>query len=214
MATELLARALEGGGGLLVVEGQAGTGKTRLLAELTAAARERDAAILTARGGELELDVTYGIARQLFERRLHEASAEERERLLAGAARLAQAAVGSDADVVFSPETGVDHGLYWLVANLEAEGPLVLVIDDAQWADVASARFLLYLARRVDSLRVLLMLGIRTGEEPADPGLIHHLRAHDREDGRDPPAPDVPQAQHHVTAPAAAGAQGLTSLGA
>ncbi|HEY6887516.1 MAG TPA: AAA family ATPase, partial [Solirubrobacter sp.] len=177
IATELLERALGGGGGLLVVEGQAGTGKTRLLAELTAAARERGAAILTARGGELELDVTYGIARQLFERRLHDASAEERERLLAGAARLAQAAVGSDADVVFSPETGVDHGLYWLVANLEAEGPLVLVIDDAQWADVASARFLLYLARRVDSLRVLLMLGIRTGEEPADPGLIHHLRA-------------------------------------
>src|SRR5689334_13434970 len=102
-ADELLEKAIGGEGGLLVVEGVAGTGKTRLLAELTARARERGASVLSARGGELELDVSYGIARQLFERLLHDSGQAERERLLSGAARLAQAVVGPDAGVVFSP---------------------------------------------------------------------------------------------------------------
>ncbi|MBE1549968.1 DNA-binding CsgD family transcriptional regulator [Mycobacterium sp. OAS707] len=173
----LIRQALEGVGNLLIVEGLAGTGKTRLLTELVAIARAQPMAILTAAGGELEMDVTYGIARQLFERRLHDAPAAERHRLLSGAAKLAQAAVVPDTDVEFSPATGVDHGLYWLVANIESDGPLVLVVDDAQWADAESLRFLLYLARRVGSLRVLIVVAIRTGELPADPALIRHLRA-------------------------------------
>ncbi|OBK52831.1 LuxR family transcriptional regulator [Mycobacterium sp. 1081908.1] len=175
--TDLLARALNGAGGLLVVEGRAGTGKTRLLSEIRARARERSMTILTAAGGELETDVTYGIARQLFERRLHDAPAEERCRLLSGAANLAQAAITAETDVVFSPSTGVDHGLYWLVANIEAGAPLVVIVDDAQWADAQSLRFLLYLARRADALRVLIVVAIRSGEAPADHTLIRHLRA-------------------------------------
>ncbi|WP_028062815.1 helix-turn-helix transcriptional regulator [Solirubrobacter soli] len=176
----LLERATGGEGALLVIEGVAGTGKTRLLSELTGRARRQGTTVLTARGGELELDVSYGIARQLFERLLHDSGPAERERLLSGAARLAQAVVGPDAGVVFSPQTGVDHGLYWLVANLETDAPLLLVVDDVQWADAASVRFLLYLARRLEALRVLLALGLRTGEASPDPALIAHLRTEAR----------------------------------
>ena len=45
---------------------------------------------------------------------------------------------------------GVVHGLYALTAALAARAPRALLVDDAQWADAASVRFLLYLARRAD----------------------------------------------------------------
>jgi hypothetical protein len=50
-----------------------------------------------------------------------------------------------------SPEAGfaITHGLYWLALRLAQSGPLLLVIDDAHWADDASLRFLSYLLGRV-----------------------------------------------------------------
>ena len=59
------------------------------------------------------------------------------------------------------------HGLYWLVAALaEAAEPLLLVIDDAHWADAPSLRFVDFLARRVPELAVLVVVGLR----PREPG--------------------------------------------
>ena len=58
------------------------------------------------------------------------------------------------------------HGLYWLTANLAAERPAVLVIDDLHWSDPASASWLVYLARRIEGLPVALLLGAR----PVEPG--------------------------------------------
>ena len=59
------------------------------------------------------------------------------------------------------------HGLYWLVSGLAERAPIALLMDDAQWLDAASARFLLYLARRVESLPVLLVIATRQGQSPA-----------------------------------------------
>ena len=55
------------------------------------------------------------------------------------------------------------HGLYWLTADV-ARKPTVVIVDDAQWCDLESLRFLGYLQRRLDDLPVLLVLGVRTGE--------------------------------------------------
>ena len=69
------------------------------------------------------------------------------------------------------------HGLYWLVANLADRRPLLLILDDAHWIDPASARFLLYLARRIESLPVCLLAAARPGEG-ADPiGVVPALSA-------------------------------------
>jgi len=96
--------------------------------------------------------------RQLLERRLHEATAQERAALLGGAAQLAAPAVGmageedppaGGGDVSFA----VAHGLYWLVSNLAERAPLMISVDDAHWADAPSLRFLLYLVARLEGIR-------------------------------------------------------------
>ena len=44
------------------------------------------------------------------------------------------------------------HGLYWLTVNLTSDGPLLLSIDDVQWCDRGSLRFLAYLVKRIEGL--------------------------------------------------------------
>jgi hypothetical protein len=62
----------------------------------------------------------------------------------------------------------VSHGRYWLVCNLADTGPLLLGVDDAQWCDRGSARFLSYLGRRLEELPVLLIVAVRSGEPGTD----------------------------------------------
>src|SRR4051794_33375001 len=69
-------------GQLIIIEGPAGIGKTRLLAEACLLARRRKFRVFTARGGELEHGFAYGVVRQLFESPLAEADADERHAML------------------------------------------------------------------------------------------------------------------------------------
>ena len=64
---------------------------------------------------------------------------------------------GSDADTGY----GILHGIYWLVANLAQDGPLLLAVDDAQWADEASLRFLAHLVPRIDAMPAMLAIASR-----------------------------------------------------
>jgi hypothetical protein len=67
-ALEALADAARAGGGrFIVIEGGAGIGKTRLLAEARAIAGSAGMRVLAARGGELEGEFAYGIVRELFD---------------------------------------------------------------------------------------------------------------------------------------------------
>jgi DNA-binding CsgD family transcriptional regulator len=172
-----LRRAGEGQGGALAVEGPAGIGKTVLLAAAREVAEGEGFRVLRARGAELERGFAFGVVRQLVEPVLAEASVEERASLLDGAPGLAARLLGlPGADdrggvavaVAPDPSFAVLHGLYWLCANLAAERPLALVVDDAHWADTASLRFLAFLLPRLEELRVAVLLAARPGE--AGPG--------------------------------------------
>ena len=158
-----------GGGALLAIEGEAGIGKTRLLAlarELAGDTFE----VLRARGAELEQQLAYGVCTQLFERRLQAMSSGERERALAGAAVHAQAALGFG-EGSESPNVEL-HGLYWLAANLAGERPLLLLVDDLHWGDEPSLRWLHYVAGRLDGLRVLVVVASRPSDRPLVAALL------------------------------------------
>src|SRR3954454_2632163 len=62
-----LSAAASGAGGLILIEGEPGIGKTALLEHAHAMARERGIEVHAARGGELERELTLGVARQLLE---------------------------------------------------------------------------------------------------------------------------------------------------
>ena len=164
-------------GGVLVIEGGAGIGKTALVDAACLRAGERDLAVLRARGAELEAGFGFGVVRQLFERRLAAASPEERELLLAGPAEAAWTLLGAPsaaepADTSFA----VLHGLYWLVANLAAVQPVVVAVDDAHWADRASLRWLAYLAPRAGDLGMSLLVALRPADPAADAAALLAVR--------------------------------------
>jgi predicted ATPase len=173
----LTADAARGRGAAVVVEGPAGIGKTSLLeAEVRLAGAAR-LDVLTARGGELERDFAYGVVRQLLERHLGHASRQQRERWLEGAAALAGPVLGMTPEqhVGDDPTGAALHGLYWLTANISAEAPLLLAVDDLHWVDSASLRFLAYLARRVGELPILLLAASRPPVESHAPELVAAL---------------------------------------
>jgi DNA-binding CsgD family transcriptional regulator/tetratricopeptide (TPR) repeat protein len=165
---ELVGGARAGQGGLWLLTGPAGIGKTALCGFAVARAEDYGMRVLSARGGELEAGFSFGVVRQLYEPLLASASREAREAMLSGAARRALIAlegVGADRAAGETNSFAVIHGLYWLVVNAGGIEPLLVVVDDMQWADRASIRALLYLADRLEGLPVALLVGWRT-EEP------------------------------------------------
>src|SRR6516164_10257517 len=161
----LLTATRAGRGGVLLITGPAGIGKTVLLGAARERAGQAGMRVLAGRGGELESGFSFGVARQLFEPLLAGAGAAEREALLAGAARRALIALEGQADAAqldgSEPPFGVMHGLYWLAVNASGAGPVLVGVDDLHWAEQASVRFLLYLADRLSGLPVALVLSWR-----------------------------------------------------
>jgi DNA-binding SARP family transcriptional activator len=140
----------------LLVEGPAGIGKTRLLAELDRQAVERGIRVLVARGSPLEQSYGYGVVRQLLEPAISDG-------LLCGAAAPARA-VFDLASEHGEGSLAVLHALYSVTAQLAAETPLLLSVDNLQWADGPSLRYLAYLARRMAGMPAMVAATMRTGE--------------------------------------------------
>ena len=166
-------------GGVLVVEGGAGIGKTSLLDAACRRAGELGYETLRARGSELESEFAFGVVRQLFERRLISADPNEREELLEGPASAVRSLLSGDKTEVHAHDTSfaVLHGLYWLVANLTVHRPLLVAIDDAHWADELSRRWLAYLAPRLEGLASAVLVTLRPSELVSKEAALLALRA-------------------------------------
>ena len=159
---ELCERTSGGAGGVVTVLGEPGIGKSALLGAAAALGARHGLRTLSARAAEIEQGYAFGLVRQLLEPILLDGGGE----LLVGqAARAAH---------VFAPPAGPPRadgdlatlqGLYSLLAALARERPLLLGLDDLQWADAPSLRFLLFLARRVESSPILLAAALRSGAE-------------------------------------------------
>lgn len=164
---QALADALAGQGSVVAIEGPPGIGKSRLVASAVELARARDMYTLSVRATELERSYPYGIVRQTADSVTLDKSDEERSALFTGAAKLALPILDpASAEEIDSPELMYQrlHGLYWVTANLAREQPLLITIDDAQWADEASMAAQRFLSLRIADLPMVLVLGVRTVE--------------------------------------------------
>jgi DNA-binding CsgD family transcriptional regulator len=158
----------DGAGAVVVVEGPAGIGKSELLVAARAAAQARGFGVLGARASELEQEIAFGVARQIFEPILHPESSPERRRLLKGVAHVGARALGIGAGDPPADRFAAVHGLFWLSANRAEYGPVLVLVDDVQWADEPSLAWLGYLARRVGDLPLGLLVGLRSGDPGAN----------------------------------------------
>jgi DNA-binding CsgD family transcriptional regulator len=174
----VLADVLAREGRFAAIEGPAGIGKTSLLREARERASGAGVTVVSARGTELERPYSYGVVRQLFEATVSQGGDDGRGALLQGAAARAArlfdpgdlAAAPADEDGAFA----LLHGLYWLTLNLAERGPLLVAVDDLQWADEPSLRWLGYLARRLEGAPVGVIATVRPLEDE-DPALAELL---------------------------------------
>ena len=171
---DAVARAAEGRGALVVLEAAAGLGKTALLDHAGLLAADAGWEVRRAAPGPLERHFPFGVVRALLEAPLRDAS--DPERLLEGAAGpAARLLLGGAAPEGGEATMTVAHSVFWLCAALAATRPLVLLVDDAQWADRASLEVLSYLARRISELPVVIAVGARAGDPDAPADLLSLL---------------------------------------
>ncbi|MEA2374483.1 MAG: hypothetical protein QOD53_946, partial [Thermoleophilaceae bacterium] len=174
-------RARSGTGSVVLLEGHAGIGKTRLVAASAELARSAGLEVLSARGSELEAEFSFGVVLQLFERALRGLDAGERRSVFAGAANLAEPLLAGHEGPLTDGRGDVFtifHGLFWVAANLCERVPLALLIDDAHWADPPSLSFVEYVAHRIEGLPLVVVLAARPSEPNAAGDLLLRLASH------------------------------------
>lgn len=182
-----LERAREGSGTLVVVEGPAGAGKTRLLGEAVQRARQLGLRCLQGRGAELERDMAFGVARQALAPALWELPAGERRALLGGLAAGAGPLLGEGSSPPGSApadQPALVDALYWFVYALTngTPGPVrpcgaLIAVDDAQWSDAATLRVLVRLTTGLEGLPVAIVVAVRS-EELGRERAMTRLRSH------------------------------------
>ena len=177
---QVLASASDGEARIVVLSGEAGVGKTRLVDELEALARERGFTVLHGEtvefGGEgFPYAPLVAALRDLptawLAGALHELDPERRDAL---ATLLPRISVESPARG-FSSRNGqgrLCELVLYLLGQLAADTPVLLVLEDMHWADRSSRDLVAFLARNIRAERFAVALTYRTGELP--PG--HPLR--------------------------------------
>ncbi|WP_149179768.1 AAA family ATPase [Streptomyces sp. TRM49041] len=165
-------------GGVLSFAGPAGVGKTTLLGELRRSAAARGCTVLSGRGGEQERQVPFHVMRQLIQPVFAAMSEEERREILGNWYGIVASAIGLAApDGPSNPDPqGVRDGLDWVITNLSVRsGPVVMVLDDAHWADAETLAWLTAFAARAEELGMLIVVACRPDELPPDAVALHTL---------------------------------------
>ncbi|MGC9495594.1 ATP-binding protein [Streptomyces sp. WG7] len=157
-------------GSLLEARGEAGLGKTALLAETRRIAEARGCTVWSARGGETLRSVPFNVVRQLLQPALVSMLPEEAREYLGDWYDIAGPALGiADPGERQADPQGVCEGLVAAVRRLaRREWPLVLLIDDAHWADQETLRWLAAFAERLDEISVLVVIARRPGDVSGD----------------------------------------------
>ena len=157
----LAAASLRGRGSLAAIVGAPGEGKTALLREAAALGERAGLSVWSARGSALEGSFAFGVVRQLLQPAVMNVDRHERAEMFTGAARLAGGVLDLDQRRAPLEPFAARQGLYWLLVALARRGPLMLLVDDAHWADEPSLLWLASLTRRVEDMNVLVVVAAR-----------------------------------------------------
>jgi DNA-binding CsgD family transcriptional regulator len=157
-------------GQALVLRGEPGIGKSRLVAEVAREARERGMIVLTASGVQSEAHLPFAGLHQMLRpvrARAVELPAIQRDAL--------DAAFGLTNEIAPEPYR-IAMAALDLVSEVAADVPVLLVVEDAHWLDRPTADALAFVARRIESDPVLLLAAVRDGYPGglADAGLPEH----------------------------------------
>lgn len=165
---QLVAAAAAGRGAALVLHGDAGIGKSALLAH---ACGRHDGSTLVASGTETEGRLPYAVLHAVLEPLLPEADALPAPQR---AALLGALALGPP---VHGDRFAVCLATLALLRAAAQRGAVLVVVDDVHWADRASAECLLFAARRLDGTRIAMLFARRDGERaPAGIDALPALR--------------------------------------
>ncbi|MBB1154432.1 helix-turn-helix transcriptional regulator [Amycolatopsis dendrobii] len=150
----------------VLVWGEAGIGKSALVAAAAAAASVAGTRVLRTTGAEAEQDLAYAGLHQL----LHPVRAG-----VAGLPAPQRTALETALGLAEGPEPSaylVGLAALTLLADTAAAKPVLVIAEDAHWLDRASADVLAFVARRIETEPVALLVTLRDGSGPLlDAGL-------------------------------------------
>jgi predicted ATPase len=158
------------GGARLILEGDAGIGKTVLWREGVGRAEEHGLVVLASRPGPSELRLTFAALADLLAP-VSSAVLDE----LPGPQRRALdvALLRSDPEGPAPDQRSVSAGFLSVLRSLASETPVVVALDDAQWLDAPTRRVLHFTLRRLEGEPVGLLAAVRSGGG----GALHELRS-------------------------------------
>ncbi|TYK53026.1 helix-turn-helix transcriptional regulator [Actinomadura decatromicini] len=154
-------------GGALVVLGDPGVGKTALLTQAARSAKDAGMSVLRAAGTQYRAEAGYGALRRLLASTPLTGAAHSP----ALAAALSATGVSTAAPVVNASRDGgrghesVADAVVSLMVGLGDRRAALLVVDDAQWLDAASADVLAEVARRLPGTGAGMLVAAGAGEE-------------------------------------------------
>jgi DNA-binding CsgD family transcriptional regulator len=160
-------------GQALVLRGEPGIGKSRLLSEAAGEARDRGMTILTTAGVQSEAHLPFAGLHQLL-RPVRGRAAD-----LPSVQHAALDAAFGMTDEVAPEHYRIAMAALDLVSDVAADAPVLLVVEDAHWLDRPTSDALAFLARRIESDPILLLAATRDGYPSVllDAGLPEHTLA-------------------------------------
>ncbi|MBL7255530.1 helix-turn-helix transcriptional regulator [Paractinoplanes lichenicola] len=158
----VLAAALDGAGArTLVIAGEPGIGKSRLLAELGRMADERGLLVLDGSASEFERDLPFWLFVDALDEYLRAARPELDDETEAELARLLPSWPAPASEGRGDPRYRAHRAVRQVLEVLARATPTVLLLDDLHWADEGSVELLCALLRRPPAAPVLLGLAMR-----------------------------------------------------
>ena len=159
---------------VLVVLGEAGMGKTALVAEVAKWAGGAGMRVLSVTGRESESNLAFAGLHQLLR-----PVAAQIPGLPGRQASALLGALGLAPDPVAPDQLMAGLAVLTLLSDLSAASPVLVIVDDAHWLDRGSLDALAFAGHRLDTEPVVLLLGVRPSAPPAgfDRGLPElHLK--------------------------------------